>query len=97
MNQYQKFDTITQRCVKVIFTIWRGLANPTCRDNWYTTTSQTEAAAECLPLPATASVSELTSDALYIRPHQINFMDDGFSAEKNGANERILNFFPKKN
>ena len=30
-----------------------------------------------------ASVSELTSDALYIRPHQINFMDDGFSAEKN--------------
>ena len=48
-------------------------------------------------MSATASVSELTSDALYIRPHQINFMDDGFSAEKNGANERILIFFLKKN
>ena len=35
-----------------------------------------------------ATVSELTSDALYIRPHQINFMDDGFSAEKKGASER---------
>ena len=29
-----------------------------------------------------------------IRPHQTNFMDDGFSAEKNGASERI--FFPQK-
>ena len=45
-------------------------------------------------MSATASVSELTSDALYIRPHQINFMDDGFSAEKNGANEQIFNFSP---
>ena len=30
---------------------------------------------------------------LTLRPHQINFMDDGFSAEKNGANEQILLLF----
>ena len=24
------------------------------------------------------------------RPHQINFMDDGFSEEKRGASERII-------
>ena len=47
-------------------------------------------------MSATASASELTSDALYIRPHQINFMDDGFSAEKNGANEQIFFFFSLK-
>ena len=35
----------------------------------------------------------------YVRPHQINFMDDGFSAETIGASERFKkkkNDFPQK-
>ena len=36
-------------------------------------------------------VSELTSDALYIRPHQISFMDDGWSERRSA----ILIFFSK--
>ena len=32
---------------------------------------------------------------LTLRLHQSNFMDDGFSAEKNGANKQIFFFFSK--
>ena len=47
----------------------------------------------CGRMSATASVSELTSDALYIRPHQINFMNDGFSAKwSERANFKKKNF-----
>ena len=36
--------------------------------------------------------ARITSDVGVLRPHQINFMDDGFSVEKNGASERIFFF-----
>ena len=49
-NVYTFGPYFLQRCVNVIFTIWRGVSNPTCRDWVYTTTSQTEVAAECLPV-----------------------------------------------
>ena len=49
-----------QRCVNIIFTIWRGVSNPTCRDwVYYDVTDGGRGR-------MSASVSELTSDALYI-------------------------------
>ena len=30
-----------------------------------------------------------------LRPHQINFIDDVFSAEKNGASKQFFSFFSK--
>ena len=47
-------------------------------------------------------IAVLVYGHIYIRPHQINFLADGFSAEKNGASKQIffsLIFFfnPPKN